>query len=84
MDAGVEAKLRDYCYCTICTFRIYCYGHDHWCWLFGIAYRRICHWIKLLGNNLYALILIVVILGEDAPTTESIGAAQRIRTTRST
>ena len=38
----------------------------------------------VLGNNLYALILIVVISGEDAPTTGSTGAAQRIRLTGST
>jgi len=39
--------------------------------------------IHLLENNLYALITIVVISGEDAPTTGSTGAAQRIRTTGS-
>jgi len=31
----------------------------------------------MLGNNLYALIPIVVISGEDTPTTRSTGAAQR-------
>jgi len=33
--------------------------------------------MPIVGNNLYALIPIVVISEEDAPTTGSIGAAQR-------
>ena len=36
---------------------------------------------RLLRNNLYALIPIVVISGEDAPMTRSTGAAQRKQTT---
>jgi len=33
MDAGVEAKLRGYCYCTICICQICWNDCDHWCWL---------------------------------------------------
>ena len=36
--------------------------------------------MNVLGNNLYAMIPIVMISGEDAPTTGSTGAAQRIQT----
>ena len=37
--------------------------------------------LEMLGNNLYALISIVVISGEDASTTGSTGAAQSTKVT---
>ena len=43
MDIGVEPKLMDCSDCTICTCQIYCDNRDHQRWLFGIAYRKICH-----------------------------------------
>jgi len=40
----VEAKLRNCCYCTICTCQICCNRCDHWRWPVRITCRKICHY----------------------------------------